>query len=277
MSLRISTNSAASQVVRELKGSSQAEQSSQLKIASGSRILTAGDDAAGLSIAEKGRAQVRSINQGTRNAQDAISAVQIMEGAMNETSSILIRLRELSIQAASDTIGDAERSMADREYQGMRTELGRISRTTEFNGQSMLNVYARYLEVQAGSNNDPDSDRVYIDLRNFSTDPGRLGIEETDVHSRDQARQNLALIDGAIDRVSKRRAGLGALQNRLQSVTANNMTYSENMTASRSRIQDTDMAEQTSEMTRAKIQNQLQTSLLSQANVDGNLALKLLG
>jgi flagellin len=277
MSIRISTNTAASQVVRGLQSSAQAEQSSQLKVASGTRILSAGDDAAGLSISEKNRAHVRSLNQGTRNAHDAVSAIQVMEGAMTETSSILIRLRELSMQAASDTVGNGERAMIDREYQGVRDELRRISGTTEFNGVSLLNQYARYFEVQTGANGSPEDDRLYIDLRNFSTEPQRLGIEDTHVFDREQARKNLALIDEAITRVSKRRAILGGLQNRFGAAIANNSVYGENLTQARSRIRDVEMAEQTSEMTRARIQNQLQTSLLSHASVDGNLALKLLG
>jgi len=248
-----------------------------LKIAAGSRILSASDDAAGLSISEKNRAQVRSLNQGTRNAHDAISAIQVMEGAMNESSSILIRLRELSMQAASDTLENGERALVDREYQSMRNELTRISNSTEFNGVSLLNQYARYLEVQVGPNGNPDEDRLYIDLRNFSTEPKRLGIEETHVFDREQARKNLGALDQAIERVSKRRAILGALQNRIGSVVANNGVYGENLTAARSRIRDVEMAEQSSEMTRAKIMNQLQTSLLSHTAADGNLALKLLG
>jgi len=246
------------------------------KLSSGSRINHAGDDAAGLAISENLRAQIRGTHQAKRNTMDGISLIQVTEGGLNEIGNILIRLRELGIQAASDTIGDTERQFTDREYQSLKSEVDRIANVTEFNGTPLLNGKAGIFEIQVGTHNNPILDRVvYNGERSDSTlDSLKLGGES--VATKQGAQLSLAVVDDALVRVNSIRADLGALQNRLQS-TANNQAISEeNLSAANSRIRDTDFAEEVSEMTKNNILMQSGISVLSQANNTNQSTLKLL-
>ena len=278
MSVQITNSTTASSIVRELHGSSSAQRASQEKLASGTRVRNASDDAASLSIAMKDRAMVRSMNQATRNAHDVVSAVQIAEGGMNEVSSMMIRLRELATQASSDTIGDHERNMVHAEFSQLKSEIRRISETTEINGVNLLNQFAKYLEVQAGPGGSADVDRLYLDLRHISTEPERLGISLAGVSTKENARDALGHIDRAMETLSLRRAEAGAFQNQVLSAINNNQTYAENLTGAESRLRDIDMAEESSTLAQHTIKNQMQTSLLAQSGAsDRNMVLKLLG
>ena len=199
------------------------------------------------------------------------------EGGLNEISNILIRLRELGIQAASDTIGDTERQFADREFQSLKEEVDRIANSTNFNGTPLLNGKAGIFEIQVGTHNNPILDRVvYNGERSDATlDALKLGGES--VATKQGAQLTLSVIDDALIRVNSIRADLGAMQNRLQS-TINNLAISdENLSAANSRIRDTDMAEEVSEMTKSNILMQSGISVLGQANSTNQAALKLLG
>lgn len=277
MGLRINTNSESLAIQRNLSQNRRSEDTALERLASGSRINRAGDDAAGLSLSARATAMVRSLRQAGRNAADGISIVQVAEGALNEVSSMLIRMRELSIQAASDTIGELERGNLDKEFRHMVAEIDRIANSTEFNGQPLLNVEAYFYEIQSGIHNNPDVDRVYIDSRSGNSTAKTLGISEMGIGSKISAQSNFEGIDRAISRVSRNRAALGAFQNRLQSAYNNSQIYEENLAGARSRMKDTDMAHETAELTRANILTHSSTSLLSQANQSGTLALKLLG
>jgi flagellin len=247
------------------------------KLSSGSRINHAGDDAAGLAISENLRAQIRGIRQAKRNGQDGVSLIQVSEGGLNEISNILIRLRELGIQAASDTIGDTERQFVDREYQSIKLEIDRIANVTNFNGTPLLNGKAGIFEVQVGTHNNPILDRVvYNGERSDATlDALKLGGES--VATKQGAQLSLAVVDDALIRVNSIRADLGVLQNRLQS-TINNLAISdENLSAANSRIRDTDFAEEVSEMTKQNILMQSGIAVLGQANNTQAATLKLLG
>ncbi|NDC14150.1 MAG: flagellin FliC [Synechococcaceae bacterium WB9_2_170] len=237
----------------------------------------AGDDAAGLAISERIRASTRSLAQAGRNAQDGISMIQVAEGGTNEVSNILVRMRELSIQAASDTIGDKERGFIDKEVQQLRSEINRIASTTEFNGTKLLNGSGEKLDIQVGINNNPFEDRLVFDSANQNITTGSLGIEGISTASKGSAQENLKKLDDAITKLNENRSALGALQNRLQSTINNIGTYRENLDAARSRIQDTDMAAETSELTKANILAQAGISVLSQANQNPQQAVKLLG
>lgn len=277
MGLRIATNIQALAAQRALDSNFRTQNQSLEKLSSGSRINRAGDDAAGLAISEKLKASIRSLKQAGRNANDGISMVQTAEGSMNEVSNIMIRLRELSIQGASDTIGDAERSYIDKEVQQLKLEVDRISRTTEFNGTKLLDGTAGPLEIQIGMKNNPMDDRMVYDPAQQNVTLNALGLGEVSTVNKENAQQNLGLIDSAINRLNENRAGLGALQNRLQS-TINNMTYYvENLAAANSRIRDTDMAEESSNLVKMNILSQASVSVLGQANQNPQLALKLLG
>jgi flagellin len=246
------------------------------KLSSGSRINHAGDDAAGLAISENLRAQVRGIRQAKRNAQDGVSLIQVSEGGLNEVSNILIRLRELAIQAASDTIGDTERQFADREYQSLKQEIDRIANVTNFNGTPLLNGKSGIFEIQVGTHNNPILDRIVYngERSDSSLDALKLGGES--VATKQGAQLSLSVVDDALVRVNSIRADLGAMQNRLQSTISNLAISDENLSAANSRIRDTDFAEEVSEMTKHNILMQSGISVLGQANASSQSALKLL-
>src|SRR5437868_80343 len=166
MGLRINTNTSALNAQRTMMGTRMALDKSLERLASGSRINHAGDDAAGLAISENLRAQIRGMRQAKRNAQDGVSLIQVSEGGLNEVSNIMIRLRELAIQAASDTVGDKERSFTDREFQALKSEMQRISMSTSFNGTPLLNGRAGIFEIQVGTGNNPLTDRIVYDGQN---------------------------------------------------------------------------------------------------------------
>jgi flagellin len=277
MGLRVNTNIQSLAAQRSLSINNKSSQTSLEKLASGTRITHAADDAAGLAIAEKMRADIRSIRQNVRNASDGISMIQTAEGAMSEVGSILVRFRELSIQAASDTIGDTERTFIDKEVQQLRQEVDRIASATEYNGKKILNGEGDMVEIQIGKNNDSDLDRFKYDMQSSNITGDKLGISDLTVASKEDAQGNLAKVDDAIKLLSSKRAELGALQNRLQASVANAEIYHENLSGGRSRIYDVDMASETAELTKNSILTQASTAVLSQANQSSMLALKLLG
>lgn len=277
MSLRIATNVQALAGQRFLTNNHELQNKSLERLASGSRINRAGDDAAGLAISEKLKSSIRSMKQANRNANDGISLIQTAEGAMNEVGNILIRMRELSIQGASDTISDVERGFIDKEVQNLKDEIDRISNSTEFNGTKLLNGTSPPLDIQIGINNNALLDRFVFDSPARNTTLEAMGIGQVTTMTKEGAQTNLAALDAAIVKLSENRAGLGALQNRLQSAINNLGIYRENLEGANSRIRDTDMAEETSEMTKQNILTQANISVLGQANQNPQLALKLLG
>ena len=246
------------------------------RLSSGSRINHAGDDAAGLAISESLRAQIRGIRQARRNAMDGISLIQVSEGGLNEISNILIRLRELGIQAASDTISDTERQFTDREFQSLKQEVDRIANATTFNGTPLLNGRAGIFEIQVGTHNNPILDRVIYNGERADTSLDALKLGGESVATKQGSQLSLAVIDDALIRVNSIRADLGAMQNRLQSTINNQSIYEENLAAANSRIRDTDLAEEVSEMTKNNILMQAGISVLGQANSSASAALKLL-
>lgn len=277
MGLRINTNVGALSAQRYLNNNTGAKATALEKLSSGSRINKAGDDAAGLAISERLKGHVRSMNQTYRNANDGISLVQVAEGATNEIGNILIRMRELSIQAASDTIGDVERGFINKEVDHLKSEVERISSSTEFNGAKLLDGSVPELEVQIGIHNDPNLDRIRFDSAEQTVTLDTLGIGGVSTESKESAQDNLDVVDEAISALNERRASFGALQNRLQSTISNIAVLRENTEAANSRIRDTDMAEATTELTRQNILTQANVSMLAQAQMTPQLALKLLG
>lgn len=276
MGLRVNTNVQSLAAQRHLGNTSRATKATLEHLASGSRISRAADDSAGLAISEKMRAQVRSISQNIRNANDGISLIQTAEGAMNEISNVLIRFRELSIQAASDTVGDAERKFIDKEVQQLKQEIDRIAFATEFNGTKLIANEGGTLEIQIGQKNNPEQDRFLIDLAKTTSTLGRLGLNDISTASKESAQGNLDMIDSAINVLSENRSELGAMQNRLQASVQNLQIYNENLSAARSRIYDVDMATESSELVKNNILSQAGAAVLSQANQNSTLALKLI-
>lgn len=276
MGFRINTNVASIAAQRSLKANNREGQNNLNKMSSGTRITKAADDAAGLAISEKLKAQMRSNAQADRNANDSISLVQTAEGGLDEISNMLTRLRELSIQAASDTVGDTERSFTDMEYQALKQEIERIAQVTEFNGTKLLNGEGKVLDFQIGINNDQFQDRISYDSASQNAKLEGLGITDIGVSNKEGAQQSLAAIDKAIETVSGQRASLGAIQNRLISTSNNLQITSENLAAANSRIRDVDYAVVAAENARNNILTQAGTSVLAQANAQGQNALRLL-
>ncbi|MGB0453622.1 MAG: flagellin [Bacteriovoracaceae bacterium] len=276
MGLRINTNVASINAQRNLRGTRLAMNNALEKLSSGQRINRAGDDAAGLAISENLKAQVRGLEQAERNAEDGISLVQIAEGALGEVSNILIRLRELAVQAASDTIGPTERKFLNVEFEQLTSEVDRISNSTEFNRVPLLNGTGAVFDIQIGTRNDPISDRLTFDASSADVNVAALGLNLASVADKISSQNSLASIDQAIISVSGIRADFGALQNRLQSTINNIATSVENLSAANSRIRDTDIAAETAELTRNNILMQAGTSVLAQANASTRNALTLI-
>lgn len=276
MGLRINTNVQSLSAQRNLGTNSNAQKTSLERLSSGTRIYRASDDAAGLAIAEKMRASVRSIRQDIRNANDGIGVIQTAEGGMNEISNILVRFRELSTQAASDTLSDHERSFIDREVQQLSAEVDRIAKGTEFNGHRILSGEGDVMDFQVGLHNDAEIDRFQYDRGKASVTINALGLNGINTLSKEDAQNNLGRIDEAIGHLSANRADLGALQNRLQSTINGLQVYDENLSGARSRIYDVDVANETAELTKNNILTNAGTTVLSQANQNNMMALKLM-
>jgi flagellin len=278
MGLRINTNVPALVAQRNLRGTKMMLDRTLERLSSGSRINHAGDDAAGLAISETLRAQIRGLGQAERNAQDGISLIQVAEGGLVEISNILIRMRELGVQASSDTVGGRERKFLDTEFQQLMEEIDRIANSIEFNGNPLLNGNGTTFEVQIGTKNNPLVDRIRLfDPYAANVNLVSLGINLANVADKTSAQNSLSGIDDALNRVTGTRAEFGAMQNRLQSVISNLNVNKENMMAANSRIRDADLAEETSELTKQQILSQAGVSVLSQANASIKSALGLLG
>lgn len=277
MGFRINTNVSSIAAQRSLTVNGRESESNLAKLSSGSRITKASDDAAGLAISEKMKANIRSLKQADRNANDGISMVQTAEGGLNETSSILTRMRELAIQTSSDTVGDVERGMSNMEYQNLKQELERISQVTEFNGKKLLDGQGDKYDFQIGAKNNDFQDRISYDSSQVSAGMESLGVSELDVSSKQGSQESLAALDGAIEKVSGSRAFLGAIQNRLVSTSNNLQVNVENLSAANSRIRDVDYAEATATKAKNDILGAAGTSVLAQANMNGQSALKLIG
>jgi flagellin len=276
MGLRINTNVASLNAQRNLRITRLDQDKTLEQLSSGSRINRAGDDAAGLAISENLKAQVRGLEQAKRNAEDGISLVQIAEGGLSEISNILIRLRELAVQAASDTIGSTERKFLNVEFEQLTSEVDRIATSTEFNRVPLLNGTGAVFDIQIGTRNDPISDRLTFDASSADVNVAALGLNLASVADKISSQNSLSAIDQAIISVSGIRADFGALQNRLQS-TVNNIAISvENLSAANSRVRDTDIARATADLTKNTILVQAGTSVLAQANKSSANALTLI-
>lgn len=277
MGLRINTNVSSIAAQRALGITKNNLDNNFRKLSSGERITRAGDDAAGLAISEKLKAHIRGLRQAKRNSDDGVSLIQTAEGAINEVSNIIIRLRELSIQAASDTVGDTERGFSNIEFQNLLEEIQRISEGTEFNGRKLLDGTGGVVEIQVGIHNDPNQDRIKYDSTTTDTTLQSIGLIGENIASKEGAQLSLSKLDDALVRINGTRANLGALQNRLQSASNSIAITEENFSAANSRIRDVDVASETADMAKNNILNQAGVSVLAQANQAPNFALKLLG
>lgn len=275
--MRVSTNIGAINAQRNLISSQRVMNQSMANLSSGSRINKSADDAAGLAISEGLKASIRSARQANRNANDGISMVQTAEGGLNEIGNLVVRLRELGIQAASDTVGSVERSFLDKEVQQLKSEIDRISKSTKWGSSNLLDGTTPNFDFQVGVYNNENEDRISFDTSQNVATLDNLGLTGLDYTTKEGAQEALQALDAAQIGVNGMRSNLGALQNRLTSTVDNLSVLEENMSASNSRIRDTDVALASSEMTRNNILLQASTSTLAQANQVNSLALKLLG
>ncbi|MGE3683744.1 MAG: flagellin [Bdellovibrionales bacterium] len=276
MGMRVSTNIAAVNAQRNLLGSQMNIQDSLAKLASGSRINKSADDAAGLAISENLKAQIRSTRQANRNANDGISMVQTAEGGLNEIGNIIVRMRELGIQAASDTVSNVERGFVDKEIQQLKSELQRIASVTTWGKTKLLDGTTPTFDFQVGIFNNEIEDRISFAASQNVATLDALGLTGLDYTQKEGAQQALELLDAAQENVNGMRSNLGALQNRLLSTVQNLGVFEENMSAANSRIRDTDMAYASSELTRNNIMLQASTAALAQANTSNSVALNLI-
>ncbi|MCC5880379.1 MAG: flagellin FliC [Idiomarina sp.] len=301
MSLYVNTNVSSLNAQRQLMSSSNGLDTAFERLSSGFRINSAADDAAGLQITNRMTSQINGLNQAVRNANDGISVAQVAEGALQETTNMLQRMRELVIQADNGVNDDAELSAIQQEIDELVTEIGRVATTTEFSGKKVLDGSAdggnggNDLNFLVGARGGADET---ISIRIASMDKDALGadadgvaqatyanIEDIDVQNMvahvddttESSQNMLAVIDKAITDVGEQRSQLGAIQNRFQSTIANLSNVSENVSAARSRIMDTDFAAETAQLTRFQITQQASTSILAQANQRPQAALSLLG
>ncbi|MBF0297270.1 MAG: flagellin FliC [Oligoflexia bacterium] len=277
MGFRINTNVTSLSAQRHLSNGTEELKKSMEHLASGSRIVRAGEDAAGLAISEKLKAEIRGTTQAQRNSNDGISLIQTAEGGLNEISSIMIRLKELSVQSASDTMGDSERGFSDLEFKSLLQEVDRIANSTEFNGNKILMGQGERLEFQVGTHNDPNLDRMNFNPQESNATTEKLEISALGVLSKQDAQTNLEALDRALGTVNGQRASLGALQNRLMSTVRNLEVKSENLSAANSRIRDADVATETADMAKGNILTAAGTAVLVQANNSSAAALKLIG
>lgn len=276
MGMRIGTNITALNAQRSLSMTKSSLDRTMERLSSGSRINKASDDAAGLAVSENLQAQMRGLKVANRNTQDGISLLQVAEGNLSEVGNMLVRMRELSIQAASDTISDRERKMTGMEYDQLMAEIDRISETTEFNGTKLLNGEGERFDFQVNTKNSNVTDRISFDPSEADSNSVALGVRFSDIFSKEGAQNSLEVIDGAIQKVSGLRAHFGSIQSRLNSTVENLNSSLENMAAANSRIRDSDIAVESSEMARQNIMLQAGTSVLGQANQQPGMALSLL-
>lgn len=277
MGLRVATNIASINAQKTMGHIQRRIERGFSQLSSGSRITKAADDAAGLSISEKLKATMRGYNQAKRNANDAISVVQISEGGLGEISNILTRMRELAVQAASDTVGERERGFIDIETQQIKSELQRIAETTRFGDVKLLDGSGDVFEFQVDVGADEFQDRITFDAGAQNAQATELGVDDFDFSTKDGARDALAVLDDAQTRVGGQRAALGAIQNRLYATIENLSMSVENFAAANSRIRDTDVAESSADLASAQVLQNATVGVLAQSNVHTANALKLIG
>ncbi len=275
MGLRIATNMASIASQRAMAMQTKRQDHASQAIASGSRIVRASDDAAGLAISEGMKAEIRGTAAARSNAFNAISAIQVGEGGLSEVSNLLTRLRELGVQSASDTVGNKERAYLQQESGSIVDEIDRISKTTKFGDKNLLDGTNQTLEFHVGTS--AGRENIVSFKSDGSATISELGIDGANISEKDGARDLLSAVDGALEKVSRMRAGMGAMQSRLESTVNGLDVRSENLSAARSRISDADIAKESSELASATMLQQAALSVLSQANQQPMVAMKLIG
>ena len=279
MALTVRTNMAAIGAINNLNRTQGSLTNSLSKISSGLRINRSADDAAGLSVATRMNSDNTSLKQAMRNTNDGISMVQTAEGGLSELHNILVRMRELSVQASNDTYSSDDRTMISTEMGQLKEEFERIASTANFNRQDVLNGTDTAFDIQVGIHDNADN-RIAINLASLNSTMGAVGLTftggVTGSGSVGNAQANISTIDAALSNVATRRSRLGAIQNRLESALSEATSYSENLSAAQSQIMDVDYASESANMTRYQIQQQAGVAALAQAKAIPQSILSLL-
>ena len=277
MGLRIATNLASEEVQKNLRKASEKSDDQLEKLSTGKRINKAADDPAGMAIASNLEAQTRGIRQAMRNGNDGISMIQTAEGGLSEISNIMMRLREITVQGASDTVGDNERGLLNNEYQLLIEEVDRISKSTLFNGISLIGGDSKgVLDFQVGAFAGEEH-RIQYDSEATDASSGSLGISGTSVATKEDSLDTIATVDAAINTISGHRANIGAAQRRLQSTISNLEVQAINQDTARSAIEDVDVAESSSQLASQLLIKNAGVMTLAQANTLPSSMLRLIG
>lgn len=275
MGLRVTTNLSSIAAQRSLSVQAKKQEHASQAIASGNRIVNAADDAAGLAIAEGMKSELRATGQARSNAFNAISAIQVGEGGLAEMTNLITRLRELGVQSASDTLGEKERGYLQQEASSLSDEIDRISKTTKFGDKNLLDGSNPVFDFHVGTTASKENIITYKVDGNATT--SELGLDSVDISTRDGARDLLTNTEMALDKVSRMRAGFGAVQSRMDSTVNGLDVRFENLSAARSRIMDADLAKESSDLASATMLQSASISILQQANQQPYAAMKLLG
>lgn len=275
MGLRISTNMASISAQRAMSTQTKRLEKASASLATGNRITKSADDSAGLAIAESMKMEIRGTVQARSNAFNAISTIQVAEGGLSEQANLIARLRELGVQAASDTVGEKERFYLQQEAASITDEIDRISKTTKFGDKFLLDGSNPSYDFHVGS--DAAKENVITFTSEADATIDGLGLAGVDISEKDGAREMLSTLDGALEKVSRMRGGFGAVQSRLESTVNGLDVKQENLSSARSRLMDADVAKESADLASASMLQQASISVLSQANQQPYQAMKLIG
>ncbi len=276
MGLQINTNELATAAQRNLENTQRRLSGTIQRLASGSKIVQASDDPAGLAISDRLNATIRSLGAAVKNAQDGVSLIQVYEGGTNEINNMAVRIRELLMQASTDTIGDRERGMINNEVVQLKEEIDRVAKTTKFNGRELLSGEVIEMEFQVGTENNPDVDRIKFAPGDTNMTLGALGMADVDASQKGNAQESLGMVDEALNKVNDIRARVGSAQNRLNTTISAQSIFQENLMAAKSRIKDADLAVESANLAKDTILRKAGVAVLTQANETPALALQLL-
>ncbi len=274
MSFRVSANTVSLAAQRYLSHAQREVERSQVALASGRRVVNAGDDAAGFAISESLRGQLSGTRQAKFNAENAVSLIQTAEGGLNEQNNILVRLRELAVYSASDTIGDEEREFLDKEYQALTQELDRIAKTTNFGNKKLLTGTGEEFQFHVGAYKGPENTIAF--KLDADTTSSNLGVDGLSIQDQDESLDNLEYIDTALQQVAGARATFGAMQSRFQHVIDHLGVQADNLDLARSNIVDVDVAKEVSNMVQNQILQEAGIAVLAQAKQDAKRVVTLI-
>lgn len=275
--MRVSTNVRSMIAQRYVQQHTEERVKEDMKLSSGERIVRSSDDPAGLAISQKMRSMIRSNSQAERNTNDSVSLLQVAEGSLNTMQAISSRLRELSMQSASDTVSDMDRAVIDKEFQQMKNEIERITNSTSFNGNNILKNSDSVYDLQIGVNADKNLDRIRYDMGKIMDSKNNFGIQHVNLRSKESSRESLSAIDKMMAEISGSRAQLGSMSNRMDSVIQNLQVSRENLSGSNSKIRDADIAKEAANKAKVAIAQSASLALLKMSNDEPGAILKLLG